>query len=605
MKQVDLILYSTLQPSRYAAISTTDKNESSKHKHYDNYTTSNLDYVDSVLDQTNFNYNNNSTDRDTNIRCGSVISRLEQTLTTKTMSQTTSTVGHSPCRNLSVDASASCTTRKCACRQCSSGKIEETNEDFNQSRTGDKNMNENSSIEGLRYVNSSIEGLSEKVKEFILNFKKHPAAMFKEEFLWEKLEEEVYKGNVKRFSSDDNRFQGYHYTQQPVKNPKLWNIFNMMARPLVFEVDPLYYKFDTTGMRFCTEALPELVALPHPKFFNLNEDVELDYIKKWSNPSQWEITSKMDGSLGIIFHDEENNQWICCTKGSFNSPQAKFANHCLTQMDTSVLFPGHTYLVEIILANSKGHILKYLSDELVLFGGYNNRKGKEYTYKQLHDIVERQERLEKYRYIGQRQPNKTLKIVPLVPFPKQTTNFDEMEKYLNDPDIPLMEGFVFKYDTGKGSHRFKWKSNRYFRAVKAQHEVPKESIFKAFKKSNEDVKELRDTISPIFHSYFDNTIVDFNNQIFKLLNRITNQLNWIVEKSLPGQKGFQMLQEHFASDDGDRWYDGVKLDQGEKKLIFKAYSDGMDAFKINWLQNKKCTRLNKDRQILLTRINVV
>jgi len=86
-----------------------------------------------------------------------------------------------------------------------------------------------------------------------------------------------------------------------------WDIFTLIARGLIIDTEQ------------CT-----VVATPFPKFFNYGEAQIWD-----ADKSEGEIlvTTKYDGSLGIVFY--HSNNWQVSTKGSFESEQAVWATRCL------------------------------------------------------------------------------------------------------------------------------------------------------------------------------------------------------------------------------------------------------------------------------------
>ena len=98
----------------------------------------------------------------------------------------------------------------------------------------------------------------------------------------------------------------------------------------------------------------EVVAMPWPKFFNLGEDglTLKELAARTEGGGHVEVTSKMDGSLGLVFHVEGG--WRVCTKGSFTSEQGRWATSWLSEhVDVSALAVGTTYLVEIIYSDNR------------------------------------------------------------------------------------------------------------------------------------------------------------------------------------------------------------------------------------------------------------
>jgi RNA ligase len=80
----------------------------------------------------------------------------------------------------------------------------------------------------------------------------------------------------------------------------------------------------------------QLAALPFPKFFNVGQRSEtaLDALGAHSGPV--EVTSKLDGSLGILFRRPDG--FAIATRGAFASPQALWAiQHIRAHYDLSAL----------------------------------------------------------------------------------------------------------------------------------------------------------------------------------------------------------------------------------------------------------------------------
>ena len=132
----------------------------------------------------------------------------------------------------------------------------------------------------------------------------------------------------------------FHYGQL-IQNNSSWEASTLLARGLVLRRDA------ATGAT-------EVVAMPWPKFFNLGEDglTLKELAARTEGGGHVEVTSKMDGSLGLVFHVDGG--WRVCTKGSFTSEQGRWATSWLSEhVDVSALAAGTTYLVEIIYSDNR------------------------------------------------------------------------------------------------------------------------------------------------------------------------------------------------------------------------------------------------------------
>lgn len=119
------------------------------------------------------------------------------------------------------------------------------------------------------------------------------------------------------------------------------------------------------------------MALPFPKFFNHDQkqntvSAQLDY-----------ISVKFDGSLGICYHDPLQGKWRINTRGSFTSPQSRWASEWFQKnVAQAGLDKSITYLFEIIYKENR-IVVDYTFQGLVLIGAYNIYTGLELEYTHL------------------------------------------------------------------------------------------------------------------------------------------------------------------------------------------------------------------------------
>lgn len=167
-------------------------------------------------------------------------------------------------------------------------------------------------------------------------------------------EEEVVTKNLRRVVSDCGELVLYNYTDSCVFD-KNWNEVTRHSRGIIFEKD--------TG---------KLVALPFEKFFNLGEMPET---RLESLPDEkYEITEKMDGSLGIIYNYK--GKWKVATRGSFSSEQAQKAEEILKGYTMSEVPEELTILTEIIYPENK-IVANYGDIEMLMILGAYNRDTQE------------------------------------------------------------------------------------------------------------------------------------------------------------------------------------------------------------------------------------
>ncbi len=157
----------------------------------------------------------------------------------------------------------------------------------------------------------------------------------------------VSEGYIRRVETEDLVL--YNYTDKCTYE-RYWDDCTKAARGIIFE--------KSTG---------KLVAKPFLKFFNLGEMPETQLLNLPNEP--YEVTEKMDGSLGIIYY--YGGKWNVATRGSFNSEQAQKAQGMLKKYDTAYLNPMCTYLVEIIYPENKIVVNYGQIEALVLLGVYH------------------------------------------------------------------------------------------------------------------------------------------------------------------------------------------------------------------------------------------
>jgi RNA ligase len=140
---------------------------------------------------------------------------------------------------------------------------------------------------------------------------------------------------------------------------RYWNEYTSIARGLILDI-----------------VNNRLIALPFPKILNHSEVPS----SVWINQQVESVQEKLDGSLGIIYHD--GNDWAVATTGSFNSEQGKVCLNLIQPIKHS--FPlNHTILVEIIYPENR-IVLDYGNQtKLVYLTSYDHSTFKEVDHSAL------------------------------------------------------------------------------------------------------------------------------------------------------------------------------------------------------------------------------
>lgn len=172
---------------------------------------------------------------------------------------------------------------------------------------------------------------------------RHPARRLAFDELYAGLGRAAAEGTV--FIWKDGGLELYGYSTQ-CRFQRRWDRVSLIARGLV--IDP---------------AARRVVATPFPKFFNYGEGGH-------ALPDEpFEVTEKVDGSLGIVFHHA--GRWRVTTRGSLVSDQGRWATEYLRRaIATDRLVPGTTYLVEIVYPANRV-VIPYDFEGLILLGAYD------------------------------------------------------------------------------------------------------------------------------------------------------------------------------------------------------------------------------------------
>jgi len=211
-----------------------------------------------------------------------------------------------------------------------------------------------------------------------------------------------------------------------------------------------------------TDDKGNVVARPFRKFFNIEEN-------KHTPTSDFDVYSKMDGSLGILFNYE--GEWVFATRGSFTSDQAVKGYEMMFKYDFANLHKDYTYLFEIIYDQNR-IVVKYPFEDLVLLGMINTKTGYEVNlYSEDTDV-----RLKNL------VSNVGLKVVK---------KYDGISDYsvLKSMVKNNEEGFIVKFSNGD---RMKIKGEEYLRLHKIMTQVSTTSIWEVLSNGDDIESILKD-----------------------------------------------------------------------------------------------------------------
>jgi putative RNA ligase len=280
---------------------------------------------------------------------------------------------------------------------------------------------------------------------------RHPAHLFEPLELLDGLERAIELGHVSKHKHPSWDLVLYNYTQACVYDKAWANLFNIISRGLVL-----------------TEA-GGLVATPFPKFFNLGE------LGAGVPSEPFEAFEKMDGSLGIIFY--YRGKWFVCTRGSFVSEQARWAQKFLNSSDLSPLTKGTTYLVEILYPENRIVIDYRGCSGLVLLAAYD-AEGYELSYREIRDVAS------------------SLPWTVPVKFEFETVADAVAASEKLDKNE---EGFVIRFTNG---YRIKIKGAEYLRIHKAISRLTPLAVWEMLE-AGDDCQEMRKNLPEEFWADFD------------------------------------------------------------------------------------------------------
>lgn len=263
----------------------------------------------------------------------------------------------------------------------------------------------------------------------------------------------------------------YNYTPR-VQYDRIWNRVTKQCRGLI--LDGEY----------------NIVALPFPKFFNLEE---IESNENMSLPeTSFEVYDKLDGSLGILYW-LDNKPYIA-TRGSFHSDQAIHATNLLHNRYSNTfnkLDRNKTYLFEIIYPENRIVVDYGQIDDIVLIAIIDNLTGSDC------DLVD----------VG----------FPIVKKYDGINDISEL-KSLNENN---KEGFIIKFSN---DFRVKLKFEEYVRLHRIITNVSNRVIWEHLSQGK-NMDELLDRVPDEFYNWVKNT----KNKILSDYERIEDEYKMIYK----------------------------------------------------------------------------
>ena len=251
-----------------------------------------------------------------------------------------------------------------------------------------------------------------------------------------------------------------HNYSQKTQFERFWTAETLISRGLVTDLEG------------------HIVARPFAKFFNLDEHIGLFGALPQST---FEVFEKMDGSMGILFHHE--NELLFATRGSFSSDQAIMAREIFAQKyPDAILNPAHTYLVEIIYPENRIVVNYGEMTDLILLGIIETKTGIELPLEN----------------VG----------LPLV---KQYNGFRDLEA-LREIQEENREGFVIRFENGL---RVKVKFEEYVRLHRVVTGLNSRIIWETLAAGN-SLDQFLENVPDEFYQWVHTTVAQLKTEFSKI-----------------------------------------------------------------------------------------
>lgn len=281
----------------------------------------------------------------------------------------------------------------------------------------------------------------------------------------DEIKKRIELGYIRSQSHDTAPLFIFNYTEK-CQFERAWDEHTMMCRGLITDIDG------------------RVVARPFTKFFNLEEHTGEDSKLPPIPLEDFEVTEKLDGSLGILYWI--GNKPLIATRGSFNSDQAIKATNIFQTKYAELNFDKNkTYLFEIIYPENRIVVDYGGVEDLFLLSVIDIESGKDLPLPN----------------IG----------VPLV---KRFDGITDL-KELTDKQEENKEGFVIRFSSGM---RVKIKFEEYKRLHRLITGVNARSIWDLLR-NNQPFDELLEKVPDEFYKWVEQT----RDNLVTKYNKIENQ----------------------------------------------------------------------------------
>jgi RNA ligase len=318
----------------------------------------------------------------------------------------------------------------------------------------------------------------------------------------------------------------YNYTQK-CQFSKYWDEITLQCRGLVLDAEG------------------NVIAKPFNKFMNYEE-------YKGAIPNEpFEVTSKEDGSLGIIFN--YHDKWYITTRGGFESEQAFDGKKILDLIDLSKFRKNFTYLAEIICPSSRVVVNYNNQRKLIFITRINTETGIESSYEELKEnIGDNCEVVE--RFDGIKDFTKLIE--------NNTTN---------------KEGFVIHF-LGESNLRLKLKFSDYVRLHRIITGITARRIWDCLRMQT-NMKEITENVPEEFSIWVKSITKELGEKFASIMSQTKKDYKSIIE-SLELEAPISM-----AIGDKLNWNDFIKIDRTFKKKLNELFLEKENPDILNAIHN--------------------
>lgn len=304
------------------------------------------------------------------------------------------------------------------------------------------------------------------------------------------LDKMIADGFIYKNKHPDYPIYIYNYSKK-TQYDWIWNKYTIQCRGLILDADG------------------NLIAKGLDKFFTHDQLLDMNMKESIPNNEPFEITEKMDGSLGIMYF--WNGMNYISTRGLFESEMALEATSMLREEYKHIaFFEQYSYIFEIIYPENK-IIVDYGEDrKLVLLAVINNETLQE---ENIYD--------EKFDYIEAEGLERVIKYDGISDWGNILDKFDNNNK----------EGFVVKFL--KSNFRVKMKFDWYKNLAHIYQNFNKKSIWKKMRDEidiEELIKDVDDEFYPIVKNYMDELNKEYDSVHIQAVADCDKHIDFMINK---------------------------------------------------------------------------